>query len=94
MNALSRLCLARAGFDPARLSPDELRDRLPDVIEALLGEAADTAGTLAIVQKSAVDRLGSAIPNPGIVRDERITAAESPADPNGVFDSLIPFARE
>ena len=93
MNALSAICRRRCGFDPADLSPDQLRSRLPDVMAALEAELDQSLLTVELVQKSAVLRAGSIIPNPGIVRDEQIQIGKSQPDdfdPNQCFDSILP----
>jgi hypothetical protein len=88
------LVCACAGFDPARLSPAELQQRLPDVFGALLQELSATSRQLVTVQKSA-DQIGRQVPNPGLEREERIVCiAESSPDPNAVLDNVFPLLGE
>jgi hypothetical protein len=100
MDALQALCRKRLGFDPASLSPSQLENVLPDILEAVYDEAKSIDR-----QQKAVGAYCYAIcetvPNAGIIRDERVSAfpqvhAESGfrSDPNRVFDSAFPFLKE
>lgn len=90
MNALSEICLRRLGYDPHTLPEHELRSRLPDILKAIDAEASMIGNALIVVQKSAVTRRGSFIPNPGIEREETVEreATDAPPD-NSVFDSIF-----
>lgn len=95
---LSALCLRHVGFDPAELSTELLTECLPQIVSAVNAEQESIRQQARVIQKSAavLNQFQDIIPNIGIIRDECVggLAVEDSADPNAVFDSLIPMGSE
>ena len=98
-SALSRLCRNCLGFDPAQLSEEELRAKLPVIVQAVHAETVSTLRAVhwqrEEIQKSARIQalaIASYIPNGTPIRDERVPDWDSvsESDLNSVFDSLLP----
>lgn len=93
---LSDICRRRAGFDPAGLSPAQIEDRVPRIIEAIEAERRSTLQNVRVIQKSAMlaQQFNDYIPSPSLTRDEYIDQVSTPSgsdDPNAVLESIIPW---
>jgi hypothetical protein len=89
--ALRAVCLRRLGFDPAELSEDELKQRLPEIIRALTSETVAVAKSAVYVHRRA-ESFGRQIPNAGLEREERLPEPSPDVDdPNRVLHSIFPM---
>lgn len=90
--ALRRLVVKRLGFDPTRLEPEVLRQKLPEICAAV---EAERAMTVEVVKSAIIKQTHwqEYMPNPGVVRDEHVDAVESESenssDPNSVLNNLF-----